>query len=77
MLTRSVMNRSRASGRTSHPSEDGTAGISNARYTRLKVVEKIKGWWLQGAEKVRGLGGKRKGRDAQAHGAATGVYAGV
>lgn len=77
LLTRSVMNRSRASGRTSRPSEDGTAGVSNARYTRLKVVEKIKGWWLQGAEKVRGFGGKRKGRDAQAHGAALGVYAGV
>lgn len=77
IFARSVVNRSRASGRTSNPSEDGTAGISNVRYTRLKVVEKIKGWWQQGAAKVRGLGGKTKGRGAQAHGAATGVYAGV
>lgn len=76
-MARSVMNRSRASRRTSNPGEDGTAGISNARYTKLKVVEKIKGWWQEGASKVRGLGGKRKEKDAQAHGAATGAYVGL
>lgn len=77
ILTRSALHRSRTSARTVVPSEDGTAGISNLRYTRLKVVERIKGWWMQGAGKVMGLGGKRRGGGLQAHGGTMGVYAGV
>ena len=76
-LSRSAMNRSRASRRSSNPSEDGTSGMANMRSTGLKVVEKVKGWWQQGAGKVRVLGGKGKGRDVQGHVRDTGIYAGV
>jgi len=77
ILTRSVMSRSRASGRISNQSEDVTVGMSNLKYARLKVMERIKGWWQRSAEKVRDLGDKLKGRNTKAHAEITDLYAGV
>ncbi|KAI9877363.1 MAG: hypothetical protein M1830_004124 [Pleopsidium flavum] len=77
MLTRSVMSRSRASGRISNQSEDVTAGMSNLKYARLKVMERIKGWWQRSAEKVRDLGDKLKGKNTRTTTETTDLYAGV
>ena len=77
ILSRSAMNRSRASGRTSNKSEDGTAGVSNIKNARHKVMQKLKGWWQQSSGKVKGYGGKFTARDTQGHSRTTDLYSGV
>lgn len=61
-LAVSPMGKPRVSGRSSRRSTDATVGMSNLKYVRWKMVERIKVWWQRGEEKVRALGKMVKGK---------------
>lgn len=54
----SAMSRSRASGRTSKQDASTSERMYNLRHLRWRIVEKVRGWFHRGEEKVRWWGGK-------------------
>ncbi|MCJ1237684.1 hypothetical protein MMC14_005671 [Varicellaria rhodocarpa] len=58
----SVQERRRKSVQTSVRTRESIVGLSTLQHAKLKVQEKVKGWWQRGEERVRGWGGKVRGR---------------
>lgn len=77
IMTRSAMNRSRASGKVSNQSESDTVGISSLKCARLKAIERVRGWWQRSTEKVRDFGDKLKRRNTKTSSGNTNVHTGV
>ena len=76
-LAGSAMGKSRASGRSSQHSTGPTVGISNLKYVKWKMVERIKGWWQRGEEKIRALGEMVKGKGHKSRSQNTDLYQGA
>ncbi|MCJ1299740.1 hypothetical protein MMC08_002533 [Hypocenomyce scalaris] len=73
----SAMGKSGNSGQTSQQSGGATVGISNLKYVRWKMMERIKLWWQRGEEKIRALSGIVKGKDHKSRSENTDLYPGV
>ncbi|MCJ1228779.1 hypothetical protein MMC12_005442 [Toensbergia leucococca] len=73
----SAMGRSRASGRSSQGGGSTILGVSNLKYVKTRCVQKVKGWWQRGEEKVRSLGGRIKPRSTKNRSASADLYVGV
>lgn len=55
-LADAATGKSRIHGQSSPQSAGATVGMSNLKYVRSKMVEKIKVWWQRGEERIRALG---------------------
>ena len=55
-LADAATGKSRINDQSSQQSAGATEGMSNLKYVRLKMVEKIKVWWQRGEERIRALG---------------------
>lgn len=77
-LAGSAMGKSGVSGRSSQHSTGGaTVGMSNLKYVRWKMVEKIKVWWQRGEKKIRAFGDMVKGKGHKSRSQNTESYQGT
>ncbi|KAI4135169.1 MAG: hypothetical protein LQ347_000904 [Umbilicaria vellea] len=77
-LAGSAMGKSGVSGRSSQHSTGGaTVGMSNLKYVRWKMVERIKVWWQRGEEKIRAFGELVKGKSHKSRSQNTELYQGI
>lgn len=77
-LAGSAMGKSGVSGRSSQHSTGGaTVGMSNLKYVRWKMVERIKVWWQRGEEKMRAFGEMVKGKGHKSRPQNTELYQGI
>lgn len=73
----SAVGKSRASGRTSRQDATPSARIYNLRHLKRRVVEKVRGWFHRGEEKVRFWGSMMTSKGLKDNSPSTEVSSGV